>query len=179
MNTPTLELRTATVTDTALLRNLVNLYLYDFSELVEIHLNEDGVFAYGYADDYWFESGRFPFIILLADRVIGFALVTRDTSTAKGEQVLAELFILKNYRQRGIGREVADELFSRFSGWWEVGEAAEAKAAQKFWRRIIAAYTNDNYEDYPQGAGKWQGPLQMFVSKKLSKPVAVGHLDHD
>jgi predicted acetyltransferase len=60
---------------------------------------------------------------------------------------IAEFFILQKYRRKGVGTYVAQYIFDRFRGNWEVMQALSHKAAQMFWRKVIAQYTSGNYEE--------------------------------
>jgi predicted acetyltransferase len=64
---------------------------------------------------------------------------------------------MKKYRQRGVGRKIAFQLFDRFHGVWKI---AQNTPAQAFWRKIISEYTNGNYEEIREPG--WNGPIQIF-----------------
>ncbi|MEJ7680082.1 MAG: hypothetical protein WKG06_19920 [Segetibacter sp.] len=59
------------------IKNLMQFYIYDFSEYVKCDVEEDGLFgAYPYLEDYWKEGNcRFPYIIKKDERYVGFVLV--------------------------------------------------------------------------------------------------------
>jgi predicted acetyltransferase len=100
----------------------------------------------------WFRDDRsHPLLILENARAAGFALVSRPLVTAAGEAAggyrMAEFFIRRPSRRRGIGSQAAGLIFSRFAGPWEVCEAAANTEAVQFWRRTVMAYTRGRYDE--------------------------------
>ena len=82
----------------------MELYQYDFSELLNTDLDEHWYFGYSYLDYYWVESNRYPFVVRVDDKLAGFALVNKSTCLLDSQYALAEFFILRKYRKQGIGR---------------------------------------------------------------------------
>jgi len=99
----------------------------------------------------WFRDERsHPLIILDTGRPVGFALVSRPLvpkRTTSPNYRLAEFFIRRTFRRRGLGRAAALLIFSRFAGQWEVGESATNVEAITFWRRVIVAFTRGRYTE--------------------------------
>lgn len=148
-----------------LLRGLMNLYLYDFSEYTGEDVNQAGGFTYGWLPRYWAEAERHPFLILVDGKPGGFVLV-RDQQGQGEEQPthhIAEFFILRKYRRMGVGRRAAWAVFDRFPGRWFVSEVEENLTALAFWRRVISEYTGGDYEE--KRVEEWEGPVQIFQSK--------------
>ncbi|MEK4511980.1 GNAT family N-acetyltransferase [Paenibacillus anaericanus] len=143
------------------LRNLIELYKYDFTEYYPEDVNENGLYEYKYFDHYWTETGRHPYFIRVEGILAGFALVreieTTDNSTIYS---IAEFFVMKKYRHQGIGQYVAAELFNKFNGVWKVAQIETNKPAQKFWRKTIEGYTNNNFQEIREDG--WDGPIQTF-----------------
>lgn len=72
----------------SILRNLLELYKYDFSEFdPDDDSNPNGLYEYKYLDHYWTEDGRYPFLIKVDDKLAGFALV-RDTGKNESDQTV-------------------------------------------------------------------------------------------
>ena len=149
-----------------LMRNMMQLYLYDFSEFEEIDLNEHGMYEYKCLDAYWKEDGRFPFIIRVEGKLAGFALINKHTYSQEGEFSVAEFFIMRKYRGRSIGKNTAYEIFNLFPGWWEIRQMRNNSKAQSFWYSVIKEYTGNDFSEYPMGFDGWVGPVQTFKSKK-------------
>jgi predicted acetyltransferase len=53
---------------------------------------------------------------------------------------VAEFFVVRGVRRRGIGRAAACELFRSFPGRWEVRVAEFNVTAQRFWRSVIEQF---------------------------------------
>lgn len=147
------------------LRNLLELYKYDFSEYDPEDVNENGLYEYMYLDHYWTEDGRYPFFIRVNGKLAGLALVRKLGTDDDKRTVysMAEFFVMKKYRQSGVGKYAATALFDQFQGTWKVGQIDENVPSQHFWRKVIAAYTNDNYEEIRENG--WDGPIQCFSTE--------------
>lgn len=100
----------------------------------------------------WFRDDRsHPLLILEGGRPAGFALVSRPLVGPPGGGPagyrMAEFFIRRECRRRGVGRAAAGLIFSRFAGRWEVAEATTNAEAVNFWRRTVMQYTRGDYEE--------------------------------
>ena len=161
-----IELVEATLADKPALANLLELYQYDFTEYTDDDVGPDGRFGYRYVDAYFAESDRHAFLIKAGGQLAGFALVRRTTSAAAGGDVfdMAEFFVMRKYRRRGVGAEAARQAFDRFPGRWEVREMAANTPARSFWRRIIADYTSGHFDERRLDDGAWF--IQSFDSSR-------------
>jgi predicted acetyltransferase len=63
------------------------------------------------------------------------------------EYSMAEFFIARPWRRRGIGGEAVRLLLDRFTGQWLITEHLINVAAVRFWRRVVAAYTGSKYQE--------------------------------
>lgn len=109
----------------------------------------------------WFsDRSAHVLTILYGEQPVGFAMVQgrarpAPASTADGagppavtmEFSMAEFFIDRNWRRRGIGAQAVRLLFDRFDGEWLISEHARNPAAVNFWRRVVAAYTSGRYQE--------------------------------
>lgn len=100
----------------------------------------------------WFRDDRsHPLLILDAGRAAGFALVARPlagtVTDTTAEYRMAEFYIRRSHRRRGIGRVAASLIFSRFAGRWEIVEATANDNAVRFWRRTVMDYTRGRYDE--------------------------------
>ncbi|MGO4530357.1 GNAT family N-acetyltransferase [Paenibacillus sp. 2TAF8] len=156
----------------SILRNLLELYKYDFSEFDPDDVNPNGLYEYKYLDHYWTEDGRYPFFIKVDDKLAGFALV-RDIGANESNQTvywMAEFFVMKKYRRMKVGQFVAYELFDNFNGHWKVAQMEANTPAQAFWRKTIERYTNGNYLEVRDDT--WEGPIQTFSSATRKREKA-------
>jgi predicted acetyltransferase len=153
------------------LRNLLELYMYDFSEFDGSDTGPLGFYGYPPLDDYWVEPERTPFLVRMNNQLAGFALVTRYNyfSGQKDTWMLAEFFIMRKYRQLGVGEFVARYIFNQFPGDWQVAQIPENGPATLFWRKVISRYTQNSFTERDLDNEYWRGPVQMFTS-----PPAIG-----
>lgn len=137
------EVAHATAEQEPVLTNLLELYAHDFSAILDLQLAPDGRFGYPGLARYWHEEGRFPFLIRVDGNLAGFALVSRGSrvSADPGVWDMAEFFVVRRYRSRGIGAAVAREIWRRFPGAWEIRVLEANRAARAFWRATIGSFT--------------------------------------
>jgi predicted acetyltransferase len=137
-----------------------SIYPEYLEELAEVSRSGTGVFPvfgeHGARHDEllarWFRDDRsHPLLILEVGRPVGFALVSRPLARPSApdtcEYRLAEFFVRRSHRRRGVGRVAAGLIFSRFAGRWEVVEAAANEDAVRFWRRTVMEYTRGRYDE--------------------------------
>ena len=131
------------------IKNLMQFYIYDFSEFVRHDVEEDGLFAaYPFLDEYWKDvDHKFPYIIKKQEKYVGFVLVRFIESQKRNYFSIAEFFIMRKYRKEGIGKAVAEQIFDLHRGQWEVYQKESNKPAQLFWNRIIDEYTKGQFKE--------------------------------
>ena len=128
-----------------ILANLLELYAHDFSEIRGLNLREDGRFGYEALPLYWTEPGRYPFLIRVDGSLAGLVLVKRGAGISGAEVVwdLAEFFVVRGCRRRGVGTHAALEVWRRFPGVWEVRVMQKNDAALRFWAETISLFTGE------------------------------------
>lgn len=124
--------------------NLLELYAHDFSEFIDLQLKPNGRFGYPDLSRYWSEEGRFPFLVTVDGHLAGCVLVARGSRIGADRWVwdMAEFFIVRRYRKRGIGVAVAHEIWRRFPGPWEVRVLESNLPARAFWRAVVRAFAS-------------------------------------
>jgi predicted acetyltransferase len=133
--TPQVTLDPAEYSEKPILRNLLELYLYDFTEFTGDDIGADAHFGYRYLDHYWTDPDRYPFLIRASGALAGFALVR-----GSAPRDMSEFFVMRKFRRQGVGATAAKLVFQRFPGPWQVRELAANLPAQAFWRRTIRDY---------------------------------------
>lgn len=154
-----------TADDESTLRNLVQLYAYDFAALAGWELPDGGRFPDHIADGCFDGTGRHGFLLRAGDRLAGFAIIdTRSRlSDEDGVRDVAEFFVARMYRGRGVGAAAARALFDRFGGRWEVRQSERNPGATAFWRTVIDRYTGGRFTEVVHDSPRWRGPVQCFV----------------
>jgi predicted acetyltransferase len=147
---PDVEVLPAEAEQEPVLANLLELYAHDFSELLDLRLGPDGRFGYPGLSRYWTEEGRVPFLVTVEGEPAGFVLVRRGSRVreAPGVWDVAEFFIARRHRKRGIGAAVAHEVWRRFPGAWEVRVLDDNAPARAFWAAAIGAFTGTAVEAF-------------------------------
>jgi predicted acetyltransferase len=171
-----IEISPANVSERPILRHLMELYLYDFSEFDSADLGPSGLYEYPYLDHYWVEPERSPFLVRLDGNLAGFVLVARYNYLTgfKDHWVIAEFFIMRKYRHQGVGEHVARTIFDQFPGDWQVGQINENTPATLFWRKVISRYTHDHFQEHILNNDHWHGTVQAFVSQPATASTPTG-----
>jgi len=157
---------------------LFELYMYDFSEMFGLDVGDDGRFRAPPLDAFWTDPRRHAFLVRVDEKLAGFALVQERSRLTGDEGVrdVAEFFVMRKYRRRGVGERTARWLFDRFRGPWEVREKAENQAGAAFWRRAIGRYTGGRFEEIVLDDERWRGPVQRFDSGEAPASGPAGQI---
>jgi predicted acetyltransferase len=161
-----IEISRATEVERPILRQLMELYQYDFSEFDGSDIGPLGLYDYPYLDHYWVEPERTPLLVRVNGCLAGFVLVARYNymTGLKDTWVLAEFFIMRKYRYQGVGEYVARLIFDQYQGDWQVAQITENSAATTFWRKVISRYSHGNFQEQTLNNDHWHGPVQVFTS---------------
>jgi predicted acetyltransferase len=128
--------------DRTIVRRLLQLYHYDFSEFDGSDVNPHGEYLHRYLDEYWTDSDRKAFLFRVEGALAGFALVfTGDPRD------IAEFFVMRKYRGRGVGARAAASLLDQFPGRWTVRQQLTNPAATAFWRKAIRYPFQEHEQD--------------------------------
>ena len=91
------------------------------------------------------------------------AAVRVRSASAAPEFSMAEFFIARPWRRRGIGAQAVRLMLDRFTGRWLITEHLRNTAAVKFWRRVVAAYTGSKYQEAHR---QRRGPPALRVRRR-------------
>lgn len=129
---------------------MMELYSYDFSEFSHNDINEYGYFGYPYIDSYWSDKGRYPFFIRADGKLAGLVLVRSccEYNNLSDPHNIAEFFVMKKYRHKGVGKTAALKIFDMFPGGWEISVWSDNLPALNFWEKVAAEYTNGKYSTF-------------------------------
>jgi predicted acetyltransferase len=162
-----LEVTPAKYEEKPIVENLLELYFYDLAEYAHEgwrDVSADGRFGYDYLDLYWSEPSRAAFLVRCNGQLAGFVLVNEHSILSKvpNTKSIAEFFMMKKYRRCGIGWQVAEFVLRRFPGPWEVAQDSPNLTAQEFWRAVVSAYTQGQFETTMVDDERWRGPVLSF-----------------
>ncbi len=85
------------------------------------------------------------FIIQKSHKIIGFAMVSTHLRFNDKGRAIAEFHIQKDHEGNGHGRALAEYVFDRFSGQWEVALTPKNKGAMGFWKQVVSTYTSGDF----------------------------------
>jgi predicted acetyltransferase len=159
------QLVEANESDLPLLDNLAQLYQYDFSEFDGSDIGDDGRFDWVDWRALFEKPNHHVFRICVDGRTAGFASVYKGHAFRdEGESVwwMDEFFVMRSFRDRGVGERVARMLFDAFPGTWEIAQIRPNVGAQAFWRKVIGRYTEGTFEEFDIRDHRWDGPVQLF-----------------
>lgn len=153
-----------------IIANLMQLYIHDFSELwfdreLEGELEPDGRYSdYPGLETYWTDPAREPWLFRIKDLPVGFALVN-DVAHSRSpiDRAVAEFFVVRKHRRRGVGIAAAHALFGTAWGVWEAAVVRRNAGALAFWRQAAASYpgVRDIVEEDHDDA-MWNGAVLRF-----------------
>ncbi|MEO6081228.1 MAG: GNAT family N-acetyltransferase [Steroidobacteraceae bacterium] len=97
----------------------------------------------------------------------GFAMVARETQASRATDFrMAEFFVARGMRRRGLGRSAVRLIFDRFAGRWEILEYSRNPAAVSFWRNVVSAYTRGDYRERCTS-----GEVRQYFSSAQPRPA--------
>lgn len=153
------------------LDHLLQLYLYDFSELAALgsphgEVNENGLFGYSSGlDSYWQEAGCVPLLIRADGHIAGFVLLNQWSALDRPlDHAVAEFFVLRKYRRARVGTRAAHLVFRRYPGRWEVPVADYNPGALRFWRSIVHSLRVEEIMERIGDGRRWSGVVLCFAS---------------
>ena len=116
-----------------ILNNLMQLYLHNISLSFPMNFDSNtGMYGYDDIEKYFENDNNKAFLILI------------DLSDEKN--IVQEMFILNNYKRKGVGKTAVSTLFDKFRGNWEIKSLPCSESAEKFWISSVKEYTNDQFD---------------------------------
>jgi predicted acetyltransferase len=166
-----IELIPAGAEQAPIVANLLELYGHDFSEFLDLDLGSDGRFGYRDLPLYWQDPNRHPFLVRVAGKWAGLTLVKRGSELSGDEAVwdMAEFFVVRRYRRRGIGTAIAHQVWRQFPGRWEVRVMQSNHSAYLFWERAITGLAGEAIPSVLSEAGGKCWHLFSFESRHVGQ----------
>lgn len=147
-----IKLIPASILDYPTIQNMGRFYVYDMSEYMENDpdwaMPENGLYECIDFKKYWETEEAFPFLIRYKNELAGFVIIDKKGSDQTIDFNIAQFFILRKFKNKGIGRYVAHQCFNKFHGTWEVMVMPGNKGAYLFWKSIITDYCGNNFSEY-------------------------------
>lgn len=131
----------AQVKDKEKIKNLFQFYLHDLSEFAEtLNINSQGKFENNDVDIFFEMENAISMTINIGDEVIGFMFIIKGKTV---DYIINDIFILRKYRSKSIGKMVINKLFELYPGKYGLIILAKNKPAIKFWKSV---YDENNIE---------------------------------
>jgi len=144
----------ATLEDYPIIQNMGRFYVYDLSRYCGFDSDEydwalpqDGLYEANDYKKYFIEPERKAYLIKVNDEIAGFVLLNKIGTTDKLDWNMAEFFIIARFQSKGVGKQVASQIWQIHQGLWEVSAMPENKPAITFWRNTINEFTKGNYQE--------------------------------
>ena len=139
MNDMTVEMLPTELAQASLIRNLYQFYAYESSDWEQEDVDLDG--RYYIHDEhllrYWQDPDWSANLLLVNGYVAGFLLVERSELPGIDALELADLFILKRYRRKGIGKALVTQVLMGGNENWLVRFYQQDDAASAFWDAVM------------------------------------------
>ncbi|MGG3447334.1 GNAT family N-acetyltransferase [Bacillus nitratireducens] len=121
-----------------ILRNLYSLYLHDLSKFTtNMTIGADGFFEYEDLDMFWKNDGITPYFIKVDHSIVGFLLLLERPFLKKENDFgINDIFILNQYKGKGIGKKVIENLLEEKRGQYFVIELIKNVPAVSFWKKV-------------------------------------------
>jgi predicted acetyltransferase len=136
-----IELPDATLADLPVLQTMATYYVYDISEFMlgepDWEFPETGLYGAPSFQPYFDDPDARVLLIRVNGELGGFAIVDTKGSSPDVEFNMAQFWVHRKYKGRGVGAFAAGQCFARFPGLWEVNVIPRNTAAFAFWRKSI------------------------------------------
>lgn len=137
------ELKKINFDNISLLENLFQLYIHDISKELSWDCNGYGKFE-TYSLEEWIKNqDNFGYFVYVKDKLAGFVMVDKEfkvLSNESGNYNLSEIFILNNYKCKGLARSVALKIFEMYKGNWECRPVPKSISALTFWEKVFSNF---------------------------------------
>jgi len=135
MKNTDLKLERAGIDDKDFIKNLYQHYMHDLSEFNDsLQPDAMGLFDNSFVDSYYCKDNLIPLKITLANSIIGFLFCSKGQ---KVDYIIQDIFILKNYRNRGLGKLAVEQLFALYPGRFGLGVLIKNASAKLFWTHCL------------------------------------------
>ncbi len=173
---PNVELEAIARDQAAVLQNLFEYYVYDFSEHMPLELNPNGRFGVAVSDKWW-TDGHFAFFVRHRGTLCGFALASRGSRATDERDVfdVGEFFIVRRHRRNRVGERAA-----------HARQLGSSRASNEHCRQTILAarrrvvvWTSANRDAIHRGRRR-MGPLSNSAASGMtSRAIPLVGKQHD
>ncbi|RON52229.1 GNAT family N-acetyltransferase [Pseudomonas frederiksbergensis] len=167
---PSIELHAAQRDELETIENLMQFYVYDFSEWLPLKLGEHGLFNIQPKPGYWRNPATQPFLIKVDGELAGFVTVDDDIHVAGAEFNIGYFFVSRRFRGQGVAKFVVSALLSRLPGQWQIFHIDVNQPAQRFWAHVIPVLTLGEFTTHQLQVDGYPCTSYCFTSPGHSPP---------
>ena len=147
-----------------ILRELLQFYQYDFSEIEGGHVGDDGRYHFVDLTQFWALPDARAFLCQVDGKWAGFAMVCKGSffPDSRNANMVEEFFVMRGFRGRGIGMQMANRLFALIPGEWQFGQTPNNEPARKFWQQVVRQRSGEPIEEITLNTPEWHGTAQRL-----------------
>ena len=132
-----IKLISASLSDYPLIQNMARFYVYDLSRECgfispDWAIPADGLYESFDFKEYFQDVDKQAYLIKVDEEIAGFALLNQAGLFSDTYWNMGEFFILAKFQGKGIGMDVAQRIWNKHPGSWEVSVIPENKNAANF-----------------------------------------------
>ena len=137
-----IQITRASTEQEQVIAQLYELYTYEMTDLADFDINDNGYYGYPDLPSYWKDPNKYPYLVLVNKKLAGFVLIQKGSPIDDDPNIwdIAEFFIMRKFRKQGIGGLVAQDLFGKFKGRWQIRVWNNNEVAYAFWNNIITRF---------------------------------------
>lgn len=122
------------------LENLFQLYIHDISRELPWDCNDGGTFEAYSLKDWLNNQENFGYLVYVQGKLAGFVMIDKEFKILENQinnYDLSEIFILNNYKGKGLASKVVKQVFDMYKGNWECRPVPNSISALTFWQRVF------------------------------------------
>jgi predicted acetyltransferase len=161
-----IETRLARLSERLIVRNLMELYQHDFSEIDGTDLDEHGQYGYCDLDCFWINPNWSAYVITVEGKWAGFALANDEVHIQGNTRAIVEFFVVRKYRAKGIGKLAAQAIMDANPAHWEIRVLEQNHDAQRFWARLLNELWLAKHSEAMLNDERWHGPVYSVDTQR-------------
>ncbi len=137
------ELKIIDNTNLGILKNLFHLYIHDISKELPWDCNEDGIFEAYSLDEWLLNTENFGYLVYVENNIAGFVMIDKEFKILPSDKTslnLSEIFILNNYKGKGLASAVVNQVFNMHKANWEARPVPKSNSALMFWEAVFKKF---------------------------------------
>ena len=124
-----------------LLWNLLQKYLYEMTNFYDDEMDDQGIYHYGYFEEYFTDPERKALLIYCDGILAGFAMVIPYSNLDEHpDHVMAEFTVFPRFRRQHVAADAAKQILKAYPGSWEIKYNEKNTAAKALWTQVAAPY---------------------------------------